>query len=1045
MGGGILSGLLWGSALSVIALGVASQLAPLPETRASETGAPETEATLDVLPGAGPDMAPSTGRDGAGARLSVPEADETPERRPEPLASRPAPAGETVDPGVSAELDVPAGSEFRRGLTDGAPSLPEPDGQGPSLSTLPVAPQGSSAGELPPRFDTDPAGRPDGAGSPVRAPLAPEAGEDSPALAAPLQEDGATSEVTQSPGVAPDVSGPDALPPRGEEARGEGSGRTGSPAEGGTAPEVASMSPARGTAPDAEDGASLDAARAAPGAGSGPDAALATRSGGDGVSPPDSVAAEMSAQDEVAMPEPDAASSASAGQIGAEEDDAPVTIDVAEEDNNAPADTYGEERRSDSRLDADPAGDADPGELAEAPDRLRQGMTDGAAMTGSEASPETPPLSPDRPEMVAAPSLEPASTSDLDPEPGAPVAALEGDTANAAAPDRPTLETGAPATPADAPLASQSALPEIDDGAPITAGEAVSASAGDEAEVARADPAMTEPALEARRAGAAESASRADIDRSGPPAVPSPTTSARGRPGDVPDAPAPLRAEGEPGDPARAEMAEASSGPSPELTIGAVARDARPADRAAPASMTQADPSRIDRAGATRSRSPEAEDAASALASRAVLASSQAASLSDTADADRPEESPVAAATSKPATRSPSGGADRSETPAAATVSSASRAAPAPRASGGVPGPVSVASAERAGSDKAAAIETTGPLASAAPSETAPREEARRSAPVGSEPARTAERDAARPTRAEAPVRSDAARITGREVVQSPEMPPMVDDQAPTGIGLRVLPLTERTGRSTLPPEGSLVARRDADVDLGGAEPPAESQGALERNAIPFEDAAGRPQLSVVLLDDGTTPPEAISGLYFPVTVAVDPASEDAAARAASLSAAGAEVVIMASGLPKGARPQDLEISVEDWLTRVPSAIGVMDTEARDLGADEDMARQAISALARGGHGLLLHDTGLGGAARLAGDAGLPSASLWRRIDVGEPRPAGIGRALDRAAFEAGRIGGIVVSATMAPDTLEGLGNWALAEEDGSVVLAPLSAVLADE
>ncbi|WP_116082754.1 divergent polysaccharide deacetylase family protein [Tropicimonas sp. IMCC34011] len=997
MGGGILSGLLWGSALSVIALGVASQLAPLPETRGSESGAPEPEATLEVLPGAAPDMAPSTGRDGAAARLSVPEADETPERRPEPLASRPAPAGEAVDPGVSAELNVPAGSEFRRGLTDGAPSLPEPDGQGPSLSTLPSAPQGSAAGELPLRFDTDPAGRPDASDSPVRAPRAPEAGDDSPSLAAPAQEDGEKSEVTQSPGVAPEVSGPDALPPRGEEARGEGSGRTGLPAEGGTAPEVASMSPARGTAPDAEDGASLDAARTAPGAESesGQDAALAT----------------------------------------------PVAIDVAEEEKDGPADAITDGRRSDSRREGDPAGDSDPELAAGAPDRIRQGMTDEAGMT-PEIRPETP-LSTDRPEMVAASSLEPASTSDLDPEPGAPVAALEGDRAGAAEPDRPTLETGAPATPADAPLASEPALTEIDEGARITAGEAVSASGGDEVEAASADPAMTEAAPEARRAGAADSVSRADIGSSDPAAVPSPTLSARARPGDVPDAPAPRRAAGEPGDPARSDTAEASSGPSTELTIGATASGARPADRAAPASTTQADPSRIARTGATRSRSPEAEDAASAPATPAILASSRTATRSDTAEADRPGESPVTAAASQPAMRSPSGDADRSETPAAATVSSASP--DAPRAARGVPAPVSSASAERAGSDKAPAIETTGPLASAAPPETAPREAARRSAPVGSEPARTADRDAARTTRSEAPVRSDAPRITGREVVQSPEMPPMVDDQAPTGIGLRVLPLTERTGRSTLPPEGNLVARRAADMDLGEDVPQAESQGALQRNAIPFEDAAGRPLLSVVLLDDGTTTPETISGLAFPVTVAVDPASEDAAARAASLSGAGAEVVIMASGLPKGARPQDLETSVEDWLTRVPSAIGVMDTEARDLGADEDMARQAISALAREGHGLLLRDTGLGGAERLAGEAGLPSASLWRRIDMGEPRPAGIGRALDRAAFEAGRIGGVVVSATMAPDTLEGLRNWAAAEEDGSVALAPLSAILADE
>ena len=73
----------------------------------------------------------------------------------------------------------------------------------------------------------------------------------------------------------------------------------------------------------------------------------------------------------------------------------------------------------------------------------------------------------------------------------------------------------------------------------------------------------------------------------------------------------------------------------------------------------------------------------------------------------------------------------------------------------------------------------------------------------------------------------------------------------------------------------------------------------------------------------------ALAGLPFPVTIAIDPAAEDAAAQMARYRDAGLEVAVMAK-LPEGAQPADVEVTFESVFSSLPEAIAVV---ARTVGA----------------------------------------------------------------------------------------------------------------
>ncbi|WP_116131510.1 divergent polysaccharide deacetylase family protein [Tropicimonas sp. IMCC34043] len=110
MGRGILAGLVWGSILSVLVLGVASQMAPLPDRQGRDAAGPDTsgDAVSDPAPGSG--MAPAKATDAVTApvgpedpavpRLPVPALREAPGSAP--MARLAQPEADTLPEAASS-------------------------------------------------------------------------------------------------------------------------------------------------------------------------------------------------------------------------------------------------------------------------------------------------------------------------------------------------------------------------------------------------------------------------------------------------------------------------------------------------------------------------------------------------------------------------------------------------------------------------------------------------------------------------------------------------------------------------------------------------------------------------------------------------------------------------------------------------------------------------------------------------------------------------------------------------------------------------------
>lgn len=249
---GILSGLFWGSVLSIGTLGVVSLQMPLPE--ASGPGTPATEPVATSSPSRQPV-----------ARLDSPEAETVP-RPAESAAPAMRPADSARD--VTSTLDVPAGSEFRRALPETEAALPVPD-EAPAANLAPSVPvpEAVESGVAVPNASAGV--RPATPGMMIVAPNAPEIGESAPDLGrtpaptepAPLTPlPGATDAVPGDDGGAliPDTPPPADMPPAEKaadpaDAAASGAGRdTASPSVGNAPPLVVSVAPAPPPGPDPE-------------------------------------------------------------------------------------------------------------------------------------------------------------------------------------------------------------------------------------------------------------------------------------------------------------------------------------------------------------------------------------------------------------------------------------------------------------------------------------------------------------------------------------------------------------------------------------------------------------------------------------------------------------------------------------------------------------------------------------------------------------------------------------------------------------------------
>ncbi|WP_370401704.1 divergent polysaccharide deacetylase family protein [Sulfitobacter sp. JB4-11] len=260
---------------------------------------------------------------------------------------------------------------------------------------------------------------------------------------------------------------------------------------------------------------------------------------------------------------------------------------------------------------------------------------------------------------------------------------------------------------------------------------------------------------------------------------------------------------------------------------------------------------------------------------------------------------------------------------------------------------------------------------------------------------------------------------------------------------------------------GVTINRPQTTDTIDGTEPsqadPATPEGQATDSARPvdvfaqpFEVAEERPLMSIVLIDDGTTPTAGSAGIAalrsfpYPLSFAVDSSMDDAAERMALYRAEGFEVLAMID-LPPGAQPVDAETTLGVILPALPEVVGVLEGTGTGFQESRDLADQVSAILAQTGHGLLTQSRGLNTMAKLARKQNVPAAPVFRDFDNNDQSATVIRRFLDQAAFKAGQEGAVVMLGRMRPDTISALLLWGLQDRASSVALAPVSAVLKRE
>ena len=241
-------------------------------------------------------------------------------------------------------------------------------------------------------------------------------------------------------------------------------------------------------------------------------------------------------------------------------------------------------------------------------------------------------------------------------------------------------------------------------------------------------------------------------------------------------------------------------------------------------------------------------------------------------------------------------------------------------------------------------------------------------------------------------------------------------------------------------PETGAVAAAGAPTVSG----PDDSAPPIERFARPFDNVGAKPVFAIVLIDTGEQSLDriALAELPFPVTFALDPAAPGATLAATIYRASGQEVVMLATGIPGGAKASDIEVTFASNDAALPEAVAVLDLETGGFQANRELTTLIVPVVAGQGRGLLSWDRGLNAASQVARREGLRSGVIFRRLDgEGEPK-AQIRRYLDRAAFKAAQNGRVIVAGETRPETVAALLEWAVEGRAATVALAPLTAAL---
>ncbi len=257
------------------------------------------------------------------------------------------------------------------------------------------------------------------------------------------------------------------------------------------------------------------------------------------------------------------------------------------------------------------------------------------------------------------------------------------------------------------------------------------------------------------------------------------------------------------------------------------------------------------------------------------------------------------------------------------------------------------------------------------------------------------------------------------------------------------------TGITTdrLPSVGDTAEPETAADPEGHDTMPEAALPPLERYAAAFENPEGKPLMSIILIDDGSSPLglQALESFPYPLSFAVDAGWEGATEAMATYRAAGFEVLAMVN-LPDGAGPQDAEVAMQVVFERLPEVVAVIEGTDTGLQTNRQAAGQLAPILLESGHGAVFFPRGLNTAQQLLAREGVPAVTSFRDFDASGQTATVIRRFLDQAAFKAVQEdAGVVMVGRLRPDTVSALLLWGLQDRAERVALAPISALLRGE
>jgi uncharacterized protein len=271
------------------------------------------------------------------------------------------------------------------------------------------------------------------------------------------------------------------------------------------------------------------------------------------------------------------------------------------------------------------------------------------------------------------------------------------------------------------------------------------------------------------------------------------------------------------------------------------------------------------------------------------------------------------------------------------------------------------------------------------------------------------------------------------------------DDEDPQIRAEEVSPAPSLPGTRAAGLPGTPASPEQSQDAIETTEATDQPMTALERNSSFDGLLTGGPLMAIILNDPGLPTPlrRALAAVDLPITIALNPMDTSASQGADIYREAGKEVLILANGLPNGARATDLDVTFSAWFDSLPQAVGVLDLPRGGFARNAALTAGVLPLIARDGHGLVSFSGGLSRVDAAAQTAGVPHAEVFRVLDDEDQSAFTIRRYLDRAVFQASQIGQVLVFGDAANDaTMEALELWRSDGRADQVSVVPVSTIL---